>query len=182
MKEDNQIQINPENDKNTIDTSTRIDLSTNPLPPQKTAETLTIKPKQPQSQFELYIVNAYKKLVGFQEQKPGEQPKEKQEQIKLRPEEEERRKINECELELRKALEEITNTQNIFLNKNIIDKTTRIAKRNIINLSLIIGQIYIVLMGKKNLFSKLNYNNNLNKNIIISFIIILFQCCNNNIT
>ena len=170
MKEDNQIQINPENDKNTIDTSTRIDLSTNPLPPQKTAETLTIKPKQPQSQFELYIVNAYKKLVGFQEQKPGEQPKEKQEQIKLRPEEEERRKINECELELRKALEEITNTQNIFLNKNIIDKTTRIAKRNIINLSLIIGQIYIVLMGKKNLFSKLNYNNNLNKNIIISFI------------
>ena len=51
-----------------------------------------------------------------------------------------------------------------------MDKIHRITNRNIINLSLIVGQIYILLMSKKTLFSKLNQNNNLDKNIIISFI------------
>lgn len=71
---------------------------------------------------------------------------------------------------MRKALEEVATAQNIFLNKNIIDKTTRISKRSKINLSLIIGQIYIQLMNKTNLFSKLNQKNSLDKNLIISFI------------
>ena len=78
--------------------------------------------------------------------------------------------MNKCENELRKALEEIESTQIIYLNKNILDKTSRIYKRNKINLSLVIGEIYIQLMNKKNIFNKLNQKDSLNKNIIISFI------------
>jgi len=56
------------------------------------------------------------------------------------------------------------------LNKNIVDKSIRISKRNKINLSLVLGQIYIKLMYKENLLSKLNQGNNQDKNLIIYFI------------
>ena len=168
MQETREVKIDTETSKNVIiDTSTNINNSINNL--DSKAETITVKPKPQRSKFETYIISAYKKLVGFEENKP--EPKKldkKAEKAKL--EEEEKLKVNECETELRKAIEEIESAQNIFLNKNIIDKTSRIYKRNKINLSLVIGQIYIQLMNKKNLFIKLNQKNSLDKNIIITFI------------
>ena len=71
---------------------------------------------------------------------------------------------------MRKALEEIKEVQNIFVNKNIVDKCSRINKKNKINLSLLIGQIYIEFMHKKNIFNKINQKSSIDKNIIISFI------------
>ena len=174
MIDSREVEINQETSKNVIDTSSSINVSTsNIINTEKSlvnnAETLTIKPKVPQSKFEIYIMDAYKKLVGFVDikQASGKQDKKTQ---KLQLEEGEKLNVNSCERELRKALTEIEKLQNFSLNKNIIDKTSRIYKRNNINLSLVIGQIYIQLMGKKNLFSKLNQNNSLDKNIIISFI------------
>ena len=167
MNESNQIETNPETSKNIIDTSSSLNTSVKSL--ENNLGNLNIKPKIKQTKFENYLMEAYKKLVGFEEKK---QPPKKVDKnaLKAQMEETEKKNVNACETELRKALEEIEKVENLSLNKNIIDKTTRIYKRNKINLSLVVGQIYIQLMKKKNLFAKLNQKNNLDKNIIISFI------------
>ena len=167
MNESNQIETNPETSKNIIDTSSSLNTTVKSL--ENNSGNLNIKPKIKQTKFENYLMEAYKKLVGFEEKK---QPPKKVDKnaLKAQMEEAEKLNVNACETELRKALEEIEKVENLCLNKNIIDKTTRIYKRNKINLSLVVGQIYIQLMKKKNLFAKLNQKNNLDKNIIISFI------------
>ena len=164
MIESREVEVNPETSKNSIDTTTSINVSNN-----NNLETLTIKPRVTTSKFETLIINAYKKLVGYDQIKNDTKKLDKKAEKAFR-EEAEKLNVNECEIELRKALEEAATAQNVFLNKNIIDKTTRISKRSKINLSLIIGQIYIQLMSKTNLFSKLNQKNSLDKNLIISFI------------
>ena len=173
MIESREVEISPETSKNEIiNTSTNNNSTINTL--NNNVETLTIKPEVKPTKFEIYILNAYKKLVGFTEKKPETQKLDKkaQKELKAQLEEAEKLNINACEIELRKALEEVESLQNISLNKNIIDKTSRIYKRNKINLSLLIGEIYIQLMNKKNLFArlKLTEKNSLGKNIVISFI------------
>ena len=165
MIESREVEVNPETSKNSIDTTSSIKVLNN----NNNFETLTIKPRVTTSKFETIIINAYKKLVGYDQIKNDTKKLDKKAEKAFR-EEAEKLNVNECETELRKALEEVATAQNIFLNKNIIDKTTRISKRSKINLSLIIGQIYIQLMNKTNLFSKLNQKNSLDKNLIISFI------------
>lgn len=165
MIESREVEVNPETSKNSIDTTSSIKVLNN----NNNFETLTIKPRVTTSKFETIIINAYKKLVGYDQIKNDTKKLDKKAEKAFR-EEAEKLNVNECETELRKALEEVATAQNIFLNKNIIDKTTRISKRSKINLSLIIGQIYIQLMSKTNLFSKLNQKNSLDKNLIISFI------------
>ena len=168
MKETQQIEVNPEIPQNTIiDTSSSMNTTIKSL--ANNTETLTIKPKVQQTKFESYLISAYKKLIGFTEKKTEEKKIDKKQERALK-EEAEKNKIIECEVELRKALEEIGTINNISLNKNILDKTSRIYKRNKINLSLLIGEIYIQLMSKKNIFNRLNQKNSLDKNIIISFI------------
>ena len=167
MQETREVKIDTETSKNVIiDTSASI----NNL--DSKAESITVKPKPQQSKFESYIVSAYKKLVGFYDKKPEPQKLDKkaQKELKAKLEEEEKLKVSDCESELRKAIAEAESAKNVFLNKNIIDKTSRIYKRNKINLSLVIGEIYIQLMNKQNLFSRLNQKNSLDKNIIITFI------------
>ena len=163
MKESREVEIKPEESKDSqeVSMSTSVNITERPLAPQPQAETIEIKPKVQQSKFEYFLVNAFKELVGFID------PKDK---AKAQIPKTEREKINLCEEELRKALEEVKTVQNIFVNKNIIDKGSRINKKNKINLSLLIGQIYIELMNKKNIFNKINQKNSIDKNIIISFI------------
>ena len=151
--------ISLETSKNSINTLSSLSAKVNSL--NNNLESLSIKPKI-STKFEGFILNAYKSLTGFSNQtKTGEKSVKK---------DDEKLCINECESELRNALKELDSFENVFINKNIMDKIHRITNRNIINLSLIIGQIYILLMSKKNLFSKLNQKNSLDKNIIISFI------------
>ncbi len=166
MLETNEAQNNQESSKNEIlDNSQSNNPTLNDLNANNKSETITIKQKV-QSKFELILIDAYKKLVGSTEQK--EEPKKIEQKAQL--EDDEKLKILDCETELRNAIEESKSGKNIFMNKNILDKISRISKRNKINLSLLIGEIYINLMEKKNLFNKLNQKDSLNKNIIISFI------------
>ena len=168
MLESQNIEVNPETSKNQIlDSSASMSTSLKNL--GNNAETLTIKPKVQLSKFESYIISAYKKLASFSENKRQDKNLDKRQEKTLR-EEEEKNKVIACEAELRKALEEIESINSVSLNKNILDKTSRIYKRNKINLSLLIGEIYIQLMTKKNIFNRLNKKNSLDKNIIISFI------------
>ena len=138
MKETHQVEVKEE-DPN-ASKSTTLNLSERPpLVTQPKSETIEIKPKIQPSKFETLLVGAFKKLVGYNEPK-NEQNNQNETEIN---------KINACEEELRKALEEVKLSQNIYVNKSIIDKCSRIIKKNKINLSLIIGQIYIELMNKK---------------------------------
>ena len=161
MKESREVEIKSTEPKE-LTTSTSMNVSERPLQSQPQAELVDIKPKVQISKFESLLVNSFKKLVGFNEPK--------QEQSKEIIVQNEINKINACEEELRKALEEIKEVQNIFVNKNIVDKCSRINKKNKINLSLLIGQIYIEFMHKKNIFNKINQKSSIDKNIIISFI------------
>ena len=163
MKESREVEIKSEESKDSqeVSMSTSVNITERPLAPQPQAETIEIKPKVQQSKFEYFLVNAFKELVGFIDQK---------DKAKAQIPKTEREKINLCEEELRKALEEVKTVQNIFVNKNMIDKGSRINKKNKINLSLLIGQIYIELMNKKNIFNRINQKNSIDKNIIISFI------------
>ena len=169
MQESQREDINQEISNNEIlNTSNSMNTTVNSLNNNK--EILTNKQQVQQTKFETYIINAYKKLVGFSEKKPEPTQKlDKKAKKELKEKLEEKEKINiiECEIELRKALEEIESVQSFSLNKNIIDKISRIYKRNKLNLSSLIGEIYIQLMKKKNLFNKFNQKNNLDNNIII---------------
>ena len=161
MKESREVEVKSTEPKD-LTTSTSLNVSERPLQFQPQAELVDIKPKVQISKFESLLVNSFKKLVGFNEPK--------QEKSKELIAQNEINKINACEEELRKALEEIKEVQNIFVNKNIVDKCSRINKKNKINLSLLIGQIYIEFMHKKNIFNKINQKSSIDKNIIISFI------------
>ena len=70
MLEIQKVDDNPETSKNSI-----IDSSTSRETTLKSQtnnfETLTIKQKQTTSRFETFIMNAYKKLVGFSPDKKG---------------------------------------------------------------------------------------------------------------
>ena len=160
MKESREVEVKPTDEKDTT-TTTSVNVTERPLTTQPQSEILEIKPKVQQSKFESLLINAFKKLVGFNDPKPANKEAFAQAEI---------HKVNSCEEELRKALEEIKAVQNIFVNKNMIDKCSRISKKNKINLSLIVGHIYIELMNKKNIFNKINQKNSIDKNIIISFI------------
>ena len=164
MKESREVEVKPAEPKDSKDTttSTSINLTERPLATQPQSEILEIKPKIQQSKFEALLINAFKKLVGFNEPKQDKKSP-------LNPEAE-TQKVNLCEEELRKALEEISKASNAFVNKNIIDKCSRINKKNKINLSLLIGHIFIEFMNKKNIFNRINQKNSIDKNIIISFI------------
>ena len=162
MKESREVEVKPTDEKDTTTTTNAsINVTERPLATPPQSEVLEIKPKVQQSKFESLLISAFKSLVGFNEPKPANKEAMVQAEI---------HKINLCEEELRKALEEIKAVQNIFVNKNMIDKCARISKKNKINLSLIVGHIYIELMNKKNIFNKINQKNSIDKNIIISFI------------
>ena len=161
MKETREVEIK-KSEPIELSNSASLNISQKPLQTQTQSEILEIKPKIQTSKFETLLVNSFKKLVGFNEPK--------QEKNKELIAQAERNKINACEEELRKALEEIKEVPNIFVNKNIVDKCSRINKKNKINLSLLLGQIYIEFMHKKNIFNKINQKSSIDKNIIISFI------------
>ena len=108
------------------------------------------------SEFEHCIIEVYKILSGYY----IKENKEKNLNIKL------------CEIEMRKALDICQKNSKINLNKNILDKISRIIHHNKINILLILSQIFIVLMQKETLFEKKSDINN-----IISF---LNEICNLN--
>ena len=109
------------------------------------------------SEFEHCIIEVYKILSGYY----IKENKEKNLNTKL------------CEIEMRKALDICQKNSKINLNKNILDKISRIIHHNKINILLILSQIFIVLMQKETLFEKKSDINNiisfLNEISLISF-------------
>lgn len=90
------------------------------------------------SDFEKHIIEVYKIISGYYS----------------KINEEKNRNIKLCEIEMRKALDICQKEENIILNKNILDKISRIINHQKINILLILSKIFIILMQKNNLFDK----------------------------
>ena len=130
-------------------------------------ENMNLKPQKEKSEFELHIVQAYKKLTGqissdLNKDQTNENISEKQNDKELLSNSENILNVKNCEKEIRLALNSCIQTKIISLNKNILDKMGRIVRHNKMNLIFIIGQIYINLMSKDYLFNPLNKNIDLN--------------------
>ena len=108
------------------------------------------------SDFENHIIEVYKIISGYYS----------------KINEEKNRNIKLCEIEMRKALDICQKEENIILNKNILDKISRIINHQKINILLILSKIFIALMQKNNLFEK-----KVDLNIIIIF---MNEICNLN--
>ena len=179
MKESDNIYIKENNIQN-IDTylpsekiekkeeslSTSLNIMVNPKI-NETSETIKIKQEKNKSEFEFHIIEAYKIITGFYEKQKEQSKKEiiKKDQNQM--------KIQLCEKEMRISLNKCIESPQIDLNKNILDKISRIIRHNKVNILLIMGKIFINLMNREKLFDP--SNKNLDLNIIIFFINEIFN-------
>ena len=170
---DNNNKINNEEKKNQEEQiiskeEINIDKDNNKIILKETnQENINLKPQKEKSEFELHIVQAYKKLTGQISLDSGnsqtnENISEKPNEKELISNSENILNVKNCEKEIRLALNSCIQTKIISLNKNILDKMGRIIRHNKMNLIFIIGQIYINLMSKDYLFNPLNKDINLN--------------------
>jgi len=146
IKDDSQIKI-----EESISTSKNILVNENI---NESSEITNIKPKKNKSEFEYHIIESYKIITGSYQSNQNVSYGFINIQL--------------CEKEMRIALDICKKSSNIKLNKNILDKISRIMMHNQINILLIIGKIFIDLMNKENLFVPSDKKTDLN--IIISFI------------
>ena len=183
MKESNDNSINIENAK-----KEDISLSTAKVNPEtsilssenivaskinQNSETIKIKSEKKKSEFELHIVEAYKIITGFYQSKEAKNKNDNK--LKNKDFQNDKMKIQLCENEMRIALNKCNESKNIRLNKNILDKISRISIHNQINILLILGKIFINLMKKEKLFEP--PDNKIDLNNVILFI---NQICNLN--
>ena len=67
-----------------------------------------------------------------------------------------------CEKKLRNALNILKQDKNIMLNRNILDKLSRLTEHDMINLNYVIGNIYMILMKRGKIFNYKSDNFELN--------------------
>ena len=163
-----EISLSSSNIKSTISSSENIldNSKTN-----KNSETIKIKSEKNKSEFELHLIEAYKIIIGFYQTNQAKNDNKS----KNKNFQNDKMKIQLCEKEMRIALNKCIESKNIKLNKNILDKISRIIQHNQINILLILGKIFIELMNKEKLFEPTD--NKIDSNNIILFI---NQICNVN--
>ena len=163
-----EISLSSSNIKSTISSSENIldNSKTN-----KNSETIKIKSEKNKSEFELHLIEAYKIIIGFYQTNQAKNDNKS----KNKNFQNDKMKIQLCEKEMRIALNKCIESKNIKLNKNILDKISRIIQHNQINILLILGKIFIELMNKEKLFGPTD--NKIDSNNIILFI---NQICNVN--
>ena len=102
-------------------------------------------------EFEKDIMEAYKKLSLIDDSKLSKKSKE-EENILDMSESQINLNLKFCEKKLRSALNICDNCSELVINLKIIDKLARISQHKKMNLNYIIGNIYISLMKKEDLF------------------------------
>ena len=70
--------------------------------------------------------------------------------------------IKLCEKKLRNALNILKKDKNIIINRNIMDKLSRLTEHDKININYVIGNIYMVLMKRGNIFNYKDKNFEIN--------------------
>ena len=163
-----EISLSSSNIKSTISSSENILVNSKT---HKNSETIKIKSEKNKSEFELHLIEAYKIIIGFYQTNQAKNDNKS----KNKNFQNDKMKIQLCEKEMRIALNKCIESKNIKLNKNILDKISRIIQHNQINILLILGKIFIELMNKEKLFEPTD--NKIDSNNIILFI---NQICNVN--
>ena len=130
------------------------------------SETSVIKPKIEKNDFEMHIINAYKRLIGIDSINNNIDENNTDENIIIK--QPSKINIKQCENELRLALDYCESNKKVIIQSNIIDKISRITKHNKINLHFIMGKILISLMLKDYLFTP--QNKSIDINLLITFI------------
>lgn len=128
------------------------------------SETSQIKPIKNICEFQFHLIEAYKHISGFY-QNPLNANIIKDKNIGKNNNQ---NNIQLCENELRIALDKLNESPKIELNKNILDKISRIIHHNKINTLLILGKIFMNLIIREKLFD--SEDKNLDINTVIFFI------------
>ena len=119
--------------------------------------------------FENNIMDAYKKL--------SKTIKEEEEENNIKSV---NLNLKYCEKKLRTALKICRYDKNLIINRNIIDKLSRLSLHNKMNLNYVIGDIYISLMNKDFLFDYDDENFEINDLLIFVNKVIQFKDIMNN--
>ena len=119
---------------------------------EKKTSKLHINPK-----FEKELSSAYKILLKISKHSDDDiEDEENEDEEEESDEEKTQSQLNSdmenCEKKLRSALRICENDPEMIINRNIIDKLSRIAEHKKINLNYILGNIYISLMSREFLF------------------------------
>ena len=120
---------------------------------EKKTSKLHINPK-----FEKELSSAYKILLKISKHTDDDIPEDEENEDEEEESDEEKTQsqlnsdMENCEKKLRSALKICENDPDMIINRNIIDKLSRIAEHKKINLNYILGNIYISLMSREFLF------------------------------
>ena len=147
-----------ENSKINIITSSKDGLS---LINKSNIKSKSKKMKENQSEnFENNIIKTYEKLSTFyKSQKNNDDMINNPQLISC---------LKICEKKLRNALNILKQDKNIMINRNILDKLSRLTEHDKINLNYVIGNIYMILMKRGKIF---NYkSDNFEMNDLVYFI------------
>ena len=105
--------------------------------------------------FEKELNAAYKSLLKIRKYTEEDYPEDEEEEEES-DEEKTQSQLNSdmeyCEKKLRSALKICESDKNMIINRNIIDKLSRISEHKKMNLNYILGNIYTSLMSKEYLF------------------------------
>ena len=118
--------------------------------------------------FENNIIKAYEKLSEFYKNKNNNKK-----DIVYNPELISRLKLTEKKL--RNALNILKQDKNIIINRNIMDKLSRLTEHDKININYVIGSIYMLLMKRGNIFNYKNKNFEINDLVFFTNKVIQFK-------
>ena len=118
--------------------------------------------------FENNIIKAYEKLSEFYKNKNNNKK-----DIVYNPELISRLKLTEKKL--RNALNILKQDKNIIINRNIMDKLSRLTEHDKININYVIGNIYMLLMKRGNIFNYRNKNFEINDLVFFTNKVIQFK-------
>ena len=118
---------------------------------EKQKKSKKIKNKYHQNNnVENYIMEAYKKISTANENINEEENDEESKNMII--DSNLKLCLKFCEKKLRKALKILKEDKNSVINRNILDKISRLIQHNQMNLNYVIGDIYMILMNKESAF------------------------------
>ena len=130
---------------------------------------LNIRKENQSEEFENNIIKAYEKLSTFSKKEKNN----KNEDIVYNPDLISCLKL--CEKKLRNALNILKNNKNILLNRNIMDKLSRLTEHDKININYEIGNIYMTLMKRGNILNYRDKNFEINDLVFFTNKVIQFK-------
>jgi hypothetical protein len=98
-------------------------------------------------------MDAYKKISSWDEKENDNKEENDEEEKNVIYNSKMKLNLKYCEKKLREALNILEVNKNIVINRNILDKLSRLIEHDKINLNYIIGNIYMIFMNRESAFN-----------------------------